>query len=307
MTIQRPQNRPRRVARYLALKPIVRATQLPALPRVGRRVPTSTRRAPASLPEAKSKIDGQVEAALNAEIKAEIDAEIEREATEDRKAAHRQRTRENVSEAELHRRAVSQIEGSFDERRAKKQNRYIVLLNEKFTAELYRHIHDLPEKRTALCFSGGGIRSASFGLGIVQGLARYCMLGNFDYLSTVSGGGYLGSWLSAWIYRSRLPVVIKALKNEPEKNKLQPEPEPIRHLRSYSNYLNRNSASSPPTTWRRGLSSCAIGAQLAAAHPVHSGRVILPRIVVGRVQVNLKSGLLVDWAFWLGTVFGLLA
>src|SRR5688572_6426138 len=55
---------------------------------------------------------------------------------------------------------------------------------------------------TALCFSGGGIRSATFGLGIIQALAKHKLLTRFDYLSTVSGGGYLGSWLSAWVYRA---------------------------------------------------------------------------------------------------------
>lgn len=57
---------------------------------------------------------------------------------------------------------------------------------------------------TALCFSGGGIRSATFGLGIVQALANNSLLSKFDYLSTVSGGGYLGSWLSAWILREKI-------------------------------------------------------------------------------------------------------
>ena len=60
------------------------------------------------------------------------------------------------------------------------------------------------EELTALCFSGGGIRSATFGLGIVQSLAKHGLLEKFDYLSTVSGGGYLGSWLSAWILRERV-------------------------------------------------------------------------------------------------------
>jgi len=55
---------------------------------------------------------------------------------------------------------------------------------------------------TALCLSGGGIRSASLCLGVVQGLARRDLLSKFDYLSTVSGGGYLGALLSAWIYRT---------------------------------------------------------------------------------------------------------
>src|SRR6188472_3378502 len=60
-------------------------------------------------------------------------------------------------------------------------------------------VHALPEKRAALCISGGGIRSATFGLGVLQGLARCGLLDKFHYQSTVSGGGYIGSWLSAWI------------------------------------------------------------------------------------------------------------
>src|SRR5207247_9529619 len=73
-----------------------------------------------------------------------------------------------------------------------------------------------PEGRTALCFSGGGIRSASFGLGVLQALAahprlpstteddraRKSLLAQFNYLSTVSGGGYIGGWFSAWVHRA---------------------------------------------------------------------------------------------------------
>ena len=47
-----------------------------------------------------------------------------------------------------------------------------------------------------LALSGGGIRSATFCLGVVQVLQKHGLLLNFDYLSTVSGGGYLGAFLS---------------------------------------------------------------------------------------------------------------
>lgn len=53
-----------------------------------------------------------------------------------------------------------------------------------------------------LAFSGGGIRSAVFNLGFIQGLANHRALHIFDYLSTVSGGGYIGSWLSVLWRRS---------------------------------------------------------------------------------------------------------
>ena len=48
-----------------------------------------------------------------------------------------------------------------------------------------------------LAFSGGGIRSASFNLGFSQYLIANDLFTEFDYLSTVSGGGYLGGFLGA--------------------------------------------------------------------------------------------------------------
>lgn len=45
----------------------------------------------------------------------------------------------------------------------------------------------------ALALSGGGIRSATFCFGLLRALAKNGVLRNFDYLSTVSGGGYTGS------------------------------------------------------------------------------------------------------------------
>ena len=44
-----------------------------------------------------------------------------------------------------------------------------------------------------LALSGGGIRSATFCLGLLRGLAQRGVLRRFDYLSTVSGGGYIGA------------------------------------------------------------------------------------------------------------------
>ncbi len=99
-------------------------------------------------------------------------------------------------------------------------------------------VHGLKEKRAALCISGGGIRSAIFGLGILQGLARCGLLDRFHYLSTVSGGGYIGSWLSAWIknHAQGIGGVVAELRGRRD-SILSPEPRPIRHLREFSNYL----------------------------------------------------------------------
>ena len=103
---------------------------------------------------------------------------------------------------------------------------------------IWAAIHELPEKRAALCISGGGIRSATFGLGILQGLARSGLLDKFHYLSTVSGGGYIGSWLSAWIHRVGLTSVVAQLAHPSEQARPNPEPIEIQNLRSYSNYLS---------------------------------------------------------------------
>ena len=56
---------------------------------------------------------------------------------------------------------------------------------------------------TGLALSGGGIRSATFCLGVLEELEQRGVRGLFDYLSTVSGGGYIGSWWSAYLSRKK--------------------------------------------------------------------------------------------------------
>ncbi len=53
----------------------------------------------------------------------------------------------------------------------------------------------LPADTLGLALSGGGIRSAAFCLGLLQALARRGWLRRIDFLSTVSGGGYIGAFL----------------------------------------------------------------------------------------------------------------
>lgn len=69
---------------------------------------------------------------------------------------------------------------------------------------------------SALCLSGGGIRSASFNLGVLQALGKYEQIRNIDYLSVVSGGGYIGAWLSTWIHREA--ALIEKTKSPKENN-----------------------------------------------------------------------------------------
>src|SRR5213593_2038227 len=58
-----------------------------------------------------------------------------------------------------------------------------------------------PNDRFGLALSGGGIRSATFNLGLLQAFAYLGALKYVDYLSTVSGGGYIGGFWMAWLKR----------------------------------------------------------------------------------------------------------
>ena len=111
----------------------------------------------------------------------------------------------------------------------------------------------LPESQmgfVGLALSGGGIRSATFCLGFLQELQRLRLLRIFDYLSTVSGGGYIGSWLSSWIRRhvdgmDGVNRDMAAVSVDP----LDPEPGPVGHLREYSNYLTPRLGLLSGDTW----------------------------------------------------------
>ena len=86
---------------------------------------------------------------------------------------------------------------------------------------------DAETPRVGLAISGGGIRSATFGLGVLESLKQLDFLSKVDYLSTVSGGGYIGAWLTAGCKRS-------AGWMSPSADWLPA----IAHLRRYSNYLS---------------------------------------------------------------------
>jgi hypothetical protein len=108
-------------------------------------------------------------------------------------------------------------------------------INDVRMEAIVARVHGTPT--AALCLSGGGIRSGTFSLGVLQGLAKRGLLPRMSYLSTVSGGGYIGSWLTAWCHRhvERLGGVIGELTKAPG-SRLEPEPEPLRQLREYASF-----------------------------------------------------------------------
>ncbi|MGH7472287.1 MAG: patatin-like phospholipase family protein, partial [Longimicrobiales bacterium] len=157
--------------------------------------------------------------------------------------------------------------------------------------DIYQHISALSgaDPLAAICLSGGGIRSATFNLGVIQGLARLGLLDRFDYLSSVSGGGFIGGWLKAWIRRDGTARVVNELDGRtPPEHPLKPEPRPVDRLREYSNYL----------TPRRGLLSGDTGAVAAivlrnlllnwlVVVPVFMAAIALPQIYYLSIQLGL--------------------
>lgn len=112
------------------------------------------------------------------------------------------------------------------------------------------HEQAAPQVRdlVGLAISGGGIRSATFALGVLQGLATRRIPRQIDVMSTVSGGGYLGSFLSTW-FQGTADAPSKDTPSEGHKHKpvdppdpLQPNPAgidsaPVRSLRNHSRYI----------------------------------------------------------------------
>jgi predicted acylesterase/phospholipase RssA len=92
---------------------------------------------------------------------------------------------------------------------------------------------------TGLAFSGGGIRSAAFCLGVLQGLDSLSepdepqVLDGIDYLSAVSGGSYIGTSLAAGMMQPGYTFPFDSKIGDQETKEMQ-------HLRDYSNFLVPN-------------------------------------------------------------------
>ena len=107
----------------------------------------------------------------------------------------------------------------------------------------------LKKKLVGLALSGGGIRSATFSLGVLQRLAKEDCLKQVDYLSTVSGGGYIGgslTWLLSdkvrklkkdkdpWNTSDKFPYGVE----DPREERLREnESNILKHLRLHGKYL----------------------------------------------------------------------
>ena len=144
--------------------------------------------------------------------------------------------------------------------------------------EAPKRVNGRPPRITGISLSGGGVRSATFNLGMLQALAEAGKLKTFDYLSTVSGGGYVGGWWSAWLSRKERdqePGMVfpppEDIESERDDRRAQMESEgsqshvdrpqikdsainaaedPIHHLRLFSNVMTPRKGILSGDTWR---------------------------------------------------------
>ncbi|WP_205700284.1 patatin-like phospholipase family protein [Crenobacter intestini] len=181
--------------------------------------------------------------------------------------------------------------------------------------------------RCALALSGGGIRSATFSLGVVQALARHApdgrpvsdppadtgspqqgdeqqperaWLARFDYLSTVSGGGYLGAFLCSLFVPGRFReqkdektaalTAFRVLRKEPPERF-----SPSRRIKE----LAQPAGTSMPLAWLRDN-----GRYLLPTGAGDTGYA-LALLIRNLLSVHLVIGLAVVPVLTLSTLFGL--
>ncbi|WP_413184862.1 patatin-like phospholipase family protein [Paraburkholderia sacchari] len=111
------------------------------------------------------------------------------------------------------------------------------------------------DQACGLAISGGGIRSAVFSLGVLQAMADRDVLKQFSYISTVSGGSYIGAFYGSLFVpdelragNSQTPSADFTTQAQNASGRLSPraqpaQPEfvtPIAYLRDNCNYLVPN-------------------------------------------------------------------
>jgi len=158
-----------------------------------------------------------------------------------------------------------------------------------------------------LALSGGGIRSACFNLGLLQALGNKCLLSRVDYLSTVSGGGYIGSCLSA-LLADEVAKAAELKRGERKDERAEREEKEgavpfsfdgenenpvIKHLRRHGDYLAVRHGLLHLDVWR--LVSAYLGGLLLSF-----GTVLLLIAAVASSGVALWQGLFFLWQWRFG-------
>ncbi|GEC97471.1 hypothetical protein ZRA01_35440 [Zoogloea ramigera] len=152
---------------------------------------------------------------------------------------------------------------------------------------------DTRDDAVGLALSGGGIRSSIFALGVVEVLARKGMLKDVDFMSTVSGGGYLGSFITTVLDDPDEDVTLS-----PEKGKRpfgaegDHESTVVRHLRNHSKYLSEGGLQ---TVFRLGF--------VLLYGLFSSLLLVLPALMTGAMIVvalhDMLEALRPGWMWWI--------
>jgi len=142
---------------------------------------------------------------------------------------------------------------------------------------------DADAPTVGLALSGGGIRSATFNLGILQALSRAGLLTRVDYLSSVSGGGYIASCLS-WL-RHQVPLgERRCLGSVPLASG---EGTVLDWLRAQGNYLING----------RGFSGWTLGAAVLAGTLLNL--IVLLPLLLGLITLASADWFASSWPTWL--------
>lgn len=96
---------------------------------------------------------------------------------------------------------------------------------------------NVPGNLTGLAFSGGGIRSATFHLGILQALHDMQRLPKIDYLSTVSGGSYIAGWMLAHLGAPLDDAYGNQVQTPDQGKLLDPHEDFVTHLRHHAGFI----------------------------------------------------------------------
>jgi hypothetical protein len=177
--------------------------------------------------------------------------------------------------------------------------------HEQLLANIYEHINELKPKRSALCISGKGARCNAFLLGVLEAMAEKNILPQFDYMSSVFGGNFVGGWLSSWIHDSGLDTVVKELSrsSSPESRSAPP----LEKLRSYRSASSTSLSLFSTDMWTRLL--------IYGQNLILNWLVFIPFLIA----LSLLATILVVWfnspadrlttriAFGSGMLFGALA
>lgn len=144
-----------------------------------------------------------------------------------------------------------------------------------------------PTSTIGLALSGGGVRSATFCLGLIRGLAQNGLLPRFDYLSTVSGGGYAGAALGRLIASVGVAQAQELLRRS--------DTLLLGWLRRYGRYLvprgARDYGVAIATYLRAGL---AVHLEFALLAIAIGAIVVLPHMVQSHTSLLSPQ----DWSAW---------